>query len=52
MLTVGEWQDIHPSLVTVPLDVQESIPYGIIYSCKANVDTLRFLEIVGELAGL
>lgn len=52
LLTVGEWQDIHPSLVTVPLDVPESIPYGIIYSCKANVDTLRFLEIVGELAAL
>lgn len=52
LLTVGSWQDIHPSLATIPLDVPETIPYGVIYSRTANVDTLRFLEIVGELAAL
>lgn len=49
LLTVEGWQDIHPSLVTIPLDVPETIPYGVIYAKTPNADTGRFLEILGEL---
>lgn len=46
LLTLDGWNDIHPSLITVPFDVDYTIPYGIMYSNHPNTDTLHFLAAV------
>ena len=46
LLTLETWYDIHPSLVTVPLDVPYTILHGVIYSTTPNEDTRAFIEIV------
>ena len=49
LLTLENWHDIHPSLVTVPFDVPYTIPHGIIYGVSPNEDTQAFIEIVQNL---
>ena len=49
LLTLDGWNDIHPSLVTIPFEVPYSIPYGIVYSTEPNKGTKRFLEIVSSI---
>ena len=50
LLTLDGWNDIHPSLVTIPFEVPYSIPYGIVYSTEPNKGTKRFLEIVSSIS--
>ena len=49
LLTIECWQDVHPGLVSVPVDWEYSIPYGLLYSLNADADVLRFVEAVKEL---
>ncbi len=49
LLTLDGWKDIHPSLVTIPLKVTYSLPYGIISSAHANDATRMFLNIVKQI---
>lgn len=49
LLTLDEWKDIHPSLITIPLKVPYTIPYGIISSAKPNEATRMFLNIVRQM---
>lgn len=46
LLTLDGWKNIHPSLVTIPFDVDVKLPYGILYAKDADKNILRFLEIV------
>jgi DNA-binding transcriptional LysR family regulator len=32
LLTLDGWKDVHPSLVTIPVDWEYTIPYGILYT--------------------
>lgn len=43
------WQDVHPGLVTIPVDWEYQIPYGLLYSPGAPEDVLRFVEAVKTL---
>ena len=49
LLTIECWQDVHPSLVSVPVNWDYSIPYGLLYSHEAPDDVLLFVEKVREL---
>lgn len=49
LLTIECWQDVHPGLVSVSVDWEYSIPYGLLYSLNANADILRFVETVKEI---
>ena len=49
LLTLDCWQDVHPSLATVPLDVPYSIPYGIVHAAEPNAGTKLFLDIVAAI---
>lgn len=49
LLALDRWNDIHPSLATVPFEVPYSIPYGIVYSAEPNEGTKRLLKIVSLL---
>lgn len=46
LLTIECWQDVHPGLVSIPVNWDYSIPYGILYAANAPVDVLRFIETV------
>lgn len=46
LLSLESWKEVHPSLVSVPLNVNHTIPYGIIYSAKAGQEIRHFLQIL------
>lgn len=49
LLTIECWKDVHPALVTLPVDWDYSIPYGLLYSLHAPEDVLQFVECVKNL---
>lgn len=49
LLTLECWQDVHPALVSIPVNWDYSIPYGLLYSLKPPEDVLRFVETVKKL---
>lgn len=50
LLTTECWKDVHPALVTIPVEWDYSIPYGLLYSTDAPDDVLRFVEKARELS--
>lgn len=46
LLSTECWSDIHPGLVTLPVDWNYSIPYGILYSLNPPDDIVKFIDIV------
>ena len=44
LLSLECWNEIHPSLTSVPLKVDYGIPYGIIYSAGAGQEVRYFLH--------
>lgn len=46
LLTIECWKEVHPGLITIPVNWEYSIPYGILYSLNAPEDVLRFIETV------
>lgn len=46
LLTIECWQDVHPGLVSIPVNWDYSIPYGLLYSLEAPEDVIRFAETV------
>lgn len=49
LLTIECWQDVHPGLVSIPVDWDYSIPYGLLYSLDAPEDVLRFVKAAENL---
>ena len=49
LLTLECWQEVHPSLVSIPVDWDYSIPYGLLYSLDAPKDVLKFVETVRRI---
>lgn len=46
MMTLDCWKDVHPSLVTIPVEWDYTIPYGLLYSKDASDDILKFLSLI------
>ena len=46
LITLECWKDIHPALKTIPITLDNSISYGIVYSKDPSEDTLKFIEII------
>lgn len=46
LLTLDTWREVHPSLVTVPVDWNFKIPYGILYAKEPDKDVTEFLKII------
>ncbi|MRN56917.1 LysR family transcriptional regulator [Paenibacillus monticola] len=46
LLTLDAWVDIHPSLVTLPSDLDFTMPYGLLYPLNPSEDVKSFLEII------
>ena len=48
METLDIWSDIHPSLVTIPVDWKYEIPYGIVYSKSPSPQVAEFIELINK----
>lgn len=48
LLTLDCWSDVHPELVTIPIDWDYSIPGGILYAKNPTGDTVEFIDYVRE----
>ncbi|MDC7288708.1 LysR family transcriptional regulator [Blautia schinkii] len=49
LLTLECWQEVHPGLVSIPVDWEYSIPYGLLYSLDARGDVYRFVEEIKKI---
>lgn len=51
LMTLDCWKEVHPALVTLPVDWDFTIPYGILYTLDPDQDTLDFIDLVkGQMA--
>lgn len=44
LLSIECWSEVHPGLVSIPVDWDYDIPYGLLYSNDAPEDVKRFVE--------
>lgn len=44
LLTIECWQEVHPGLISIPVNWDYNIPYGLLYSLDAPADVLNFVE--------
>jgi DNA-binding transcriptional LysR family regulator len=51
LLTLDGWKEVHPSLVTIPVDWQYTIPYGMLYPLKPSNSVQLFVRALQETAG-
>lgn len=49
LMTLDCWADVHPSLVTLPVDWDFTIPYGLLYQLDPIPDVSRFVELARGL---
>lgn len=49
LITQPVYSDIHSNLLTIPLDTDITLPYGLIYSKTPTTAAKRFLRIVQEM---
>lgn len=51
LLTIECWRDVHPGLVTIPVNWDYIIPYGLLYSLEPSENVSRFIEAAKEFIG-
>ena len=49
LLTIECWQDVHPGLISIPVNWDYSIPYGLLYSSNADKDVLNLVETASNI---
>lgn len=49
LLTLDAWASIHPSLVTLPVEWNFTVPYGLLYSQNLSEEAASFLNIITGL---
>ena len=46
METLDIWSDIHPSLVTLPVEWDYEMPYGIVYAKNPSKSVTEFIDVI------
>lgn len=46
METLDIWKDVHPSIVTIPMEWEYKIPYGIVYAKNPSEPMQAFINII------
>lgn len=46
LLSLECWRDVHPNLVTIPVEWDYSIPYGLLYALNPPKDILHFVDVL------
>lgn len=49
LLTIECWRDVHPGVVTIPVNWDYTIPYGLLYSLEPSENVRRFLDAAKTL---
>lgn len=49
MITASIWKDIHPSLVTIPVNWNYTVPYGVLYPLHPSQRVQRFVELLASV---
>ena len=49
MLTIECWKDVHPALVTIPMDWDHPIPYGLLYPMEPRPQVRRVIDAVSAM---
>lgn len=49
LLILECWKDVHPALVTIPVNWDYSSPYGLLYALDPPEDVIRFINEVKSL---
>lgn len=52
LLTLECWQDVHPGLVTLPVNWDYSITYGLLYALDPPEDVQRFVDTVQAMGAI
>lgn len=52
LLTIECWQDIHPALISIPVDWDYCIPYGLLYTQEPSADVIRFVDAVRHILNI
>lgn len=50
MITISTWEDLHPSLMTIPCEWDYTVPYGIVYAEQPSELVTEFINIMNKLA--
>lgn len=50
LLILDCWQEVHPALVSIPVDWEYSLPYGLLYALEPSKPVARFVEAVEQEA--
>ena len=48
LLTLSCWKDVHPALVTIPVDWDYSVPYGLLYPLHPPAHIERFVRTLAQ----
>jgi DNA-binding transcriptional LysR family regulator len=51
METLDIWSEVHPSLVTIPIEWDYEIPYGIVYANEPSKAVMAFVDAINEANG-
>lgn len=46
METPEVWADVHPSLVTLPMEWEYTIPYGVVYAKQSSATFTEFIRLI------
>lgn len=49
LITQKVYSDIHPDLVTIPLEPERAMPYGIMYSKTPSDEVKKFIDAISEI---
>ena len=48
METLDIWKDVHPSLVTIPVEWEYAMPYGIVYAKNPSHAVQNFIQMIQD----
>ncbi len=48
METLDIWKDVHPSIVTIPMEWEYTMPYGIVYAKQPSEQVQAFINIIQD----
>ena len=51
METLEPWRDIHPAVVTLPMEWDYAVPYGVVHARQPSAAVARFVETLRSVAG-
>lgn len=49
LLSLECWKDVHPELVTLPVNWDYSIPFGLMYALHPSDSVLKFVQTIEKM---